>query len=109
MASLALEGRANEMMDDDANGKLRALPAGPGRSRLPQRRAPGQVPSGTGASLLCLCAWCRRTRDEAGAWRQAEGAPAEKATRVTVTHGICPECAAILKSQSFDRVQATAS
>jgi len=97
------------MTGDDANGKLRALPAGQGRSRLPQRRAHGQVPSGNGASLLCLCAWCCRTRDEAGAWCQAEGAPAEKATRGTVTHGICPECAAVLMTQAFGRERATAS
>jgi len=44
-------------------------------------------------TLLPLCAWCKKFRTEHGEWKPIEvylhdsGAP-------TITHGICPECAA---------------
>ena len=48
--------------------------------------------------LLPLCAWCKKYRTETGEWKPIEvylrqtGAP-------TVTHGICPECAAKQKAE----------
>lgn len=41
--------------------------------------------------LPCVCAWCERTRTNAGRWEatmQADGHAPE------ATHGICPECLA---------------
>jgi hypothetical protein len=42
--------------------------------------------------LLCICAWCKRARDEAGAWQTLESY-VESHTHAEFTHGICPDCA----------------
>lgn len=57
--------------------------------RAPERRR--QVP-GSGTGLVPVCSWCRKVRDEAGAWAPAEPGLLEGARR-TLTHGVCPECA----------------
>lgn len=41
--------------------------------------------------LLPICAWCRKVRDDRGAWEQIE-AYVEKHSNATWTHGICPDC-----------------
>jgi hypothetical protein len=41
--------------------------------------------------LLCICAWCKRARDEAGAWQTLESY-VESRTHAEFTHGICPDC-----------------
>jgi hypothetical protein len=38
--------------------------------------------------MVTLCAWCGRTRDDAGAWLLVP----QPRPGVTVTHGICPAC-----------------
>jgi hypothetical protein len=39
-------------------------------------------------SLVCVCAWCKRVRNDNGLWVEL-GVPA---AGVRVTHGICPDC-----------------
>lgn len=41
--------------------------------------------------MLCICAWCKRVRDEAAAWQPVEGY-VETRTAARFTHGICPDC-----------------
>jgi hypothetical protein len=41
--------------------------------------------------LLCICAWCKRVRDEGQAWQPVE-AYVESRTHAAFSHGICPEC-----------------
>jgi hypothetical protein len=41
--------------------------------------------------LLPICAWCRKVRNDAGAWRQLEQY-IEEHTDAEVTHGICEDC-----------------
>jgi len=41
--------------------------------------------------LPFVCAWCARTRSEAGRWEDRE---AEDLSPSGATHGICPECLA---------------
>ena len=43
--------------------------------------------------LLPTCAWCKKSRDEGGRWRQFE-AYVSAHTDAKFSHGICPECAA---------------
>jgi hypothetical protein len=45
---------------------------------------------------LCICAWCKRIRDEAEAWQAVESF-VQSRTHAAFTHGICPEC---FKSQT---------
>jgi len=45
------------------------------------------------SSLLPVCAWCKRIRDDDGSWNQVD-AYLRKHTSIPVTHGICPDCAA---------------
>ncbi len=44
-------------------------------------------------SLLPMCAWCKRIRDEDGNWHPLEKYISEHSDS-DVTHGICPECKA---------------
>jgi hypothetical protein len=41
--------------------------------------------------LLCICAWCKRIRDEAQSWETVE-TYVQNHTHAAFTHGICPEC-----------------
>lgn len=41
--------------------------------------------------MLCICAWCKRVRDEEAAWQPVEGY-VETRTAARFTHGICPDC-----------------
>ena len=45
------------------------------------------------SGLLPMCAWCRRIRNEAGAWEQWE-TYIRNHSRAEFTHGMCQECAA---------------
>lgn len=53
--------------------------------------------------MLCICAWCKRVRDEEAAWQPVEGY-VETRTTARFTHGICPDCleshAAVLAGSS---------
>lgn len=49
--------------------------------------------------LLPICSWCRRFRDEAGRWVQADCGDPE-ASGVSVTHGVCPDCARKLRART---------
>jgi len=50
-------------------------------------------------SLIPMCAWCRRLRSDEGYWLQVEFYLANH-SRSTVSHGICPDCAALLQDES---------
>src|SRR6185295_7662919 len=41
--------------------------------------------------LLCICAWCKRIRDEADHWQPVEKY-VQTRTPASFTHGICPDC-----------------
>lgn len=41
--------------------------------------------------MLCICAWCKRVRDETEAWQPVEGYVQDR-TAARFTHGICPDC-----------------
>jgi len=41
--------------------------------------------------LLCICAWCKRIRDEVEAWQPVETF-VQRRTHAAFTHGICPDC-----------------
>lgn len=41
--------------------------------------------------MLCICAWCKRIRDEAQAWESVE-MYVESRTHASFSHGICPAC-----------------
>jgi hypothetical protein len=47
------------------------------------------------SSLLPMCAWCRRIRNESGAWERLE-IYVRNHSHVQFTHGICQECASRL-------------
>jgi hypothetical protein len=44
------------------------------------------------SSMLPLCAWCNKVRDDDGYWQRLEEYLAEH--RISVTHGMCESCAA---------------
>ena len=44
------------------------------------------------SSLLPVCAWCKRIRDDDGSWSQID-VYLRRHTTIPVTHGICPDCA----------------
>jgi PAS domain S-box-containing protein len=41
--------------------------------------------------LISICAWCKRIRDERGAWQDVEGY-IESHSETKFTHGICQDC-----------------
>jgi hypothetical protein len=43
------------------------------------------------SGLLPTCAWCKRIRDEDGAWQRFDAYVSARAD-VQFTHGMCPEC-----------------
>ncbi len=51
------------------------------------------------SSLLPVCAWCKRIRDDDGSWNQIDSY-LRKHTSIGVTHGICPECAHRVQNQT---------
>jgi hypothetical protein len=42
-------------------------------------------------SLLPVCAWCKKVRNDSGYWDQIEKYITAN-SRTKITHGICPEC-----------------
>lgn len=44
------------------------------------------------SDLLPICAWCKRIRDDQGQWNQLD-TYLQNHTDISVTHGICPDCA----------------
>jgi hypothetical protein len=42
-------------------------------------------------SLLPICAWCKRVRNDSGYWYQIEKYITAH-SNTQITHGICPEC-----------------
>jgi hypothetical protein len=53
------------------------------------RQLTGQIE--TLQSLLPVCAWCKKVRNDAGYWYQIEKYITAN-SRTKITHGICPEC-----------------
>jgi hypothetical protein len=51
--------------------------------------------------LLCICAWCKRIRDEGEAWQSVEKY-VQSRTHASFTHGICPDC---FQSQAGEAAQ----
>lgn len=49
-------------------------------------------------TLIPICAWCKKIRDDAGYWTQLERYMHER-DLATFTHGICPECATKLSEE----------
>jgi hypothetical protein len=49
--------------------------------------------------LLPVCAWCKKVRNDEGYWEELE-AYLEPRTKAAFSHGICPECAARLKTET---------
>ena len=43
------------------------------------------------AGLLPICAWCKKIRDEGGAWHRLESYVSSR-TQAKFTHSICPDC-----------------
>jgi PAS domain S-box-containing protein len=43
------------------------------------------------SGLLPMCAWCKRIRDDQGAWSEVEHY-VRRQTAADFTHGICPDC-----------------
>lgn len=41
--------------------------------------------------ILPICAWCKKVRDDQGAWSQLEAYVSEHST-AEFSHGICPDC-----------------
>jgi K+-sensing histidine kinase KdpD len=55
------------------------------------------------SSLLPICSWCRKVRDDRGYWTAVE-AYFQKHSRTEFTHAICPECrVAHFKPRTGDR------
>jgi hypothetical protein len=48
--------------------------------------------------LLPMCAWCKKVRDDEGYWQELE-AYLKPRTRASISHGICPVCAARLGTE----------
>lgn len=46
-------------------------------------------------SFVCVCAWCKRVRNDNGLWEEF-GIPA---AGVKITHGICPDCDRGIRSE----------
>ena len=42
-------------------------------------------------SLLPICSYCKKIRDDAGNWQRLENYIADR-TGASFTHGCCPEC-----------------
>ena len=49
-------------------------------------------------SLLPICAWCKKVRDDTGYWQQIEVYVSEHSD-AEFSHGICPDCGARLRTQ----------
>jgi hypothetical protein len=47
--------------------------------------------------LLPICAWCKKVRDDAGYWKGIETYISDH-SEAEFSHGICPECLAVVKS-----------
>jgi len=47
------------------------------------------------SSPICMCAWCKKVRDNNGLWVEF-GVPAGE---IMVSHGICPDCARGVRSE----------
>jgi len=55
---------------------------------------------GSLSSLLPICAWCKKIRNDQGYWDQLEGYLAARAG-IVFSHGICPDCAARVRAGEF--------
>ena len=52
--------------------------------------------------LLPVCAWCKKVRNEEGSWQEL-GASPQPRIKAAFSHGICPECAARLRTENEQR------
>jgi PAS fold len=46
----------------------------------------------TVSGMIPICAWCRKVRNDQGAWQQLEAFFCDR-TEATFTHGVCTDCA----------------
>ena len=68
------------------------------RPREPECDGPAAAgPEGLNG-LLSICCYCKNIKDDEGAWSQIE-AYIMKRTKVSFTHGMCPECFGRVKAQ----------
>jgi hypothetical protein len=51
------------------------------------------------SSLLPVCAWCKKIRDDTGYWGQVEDYIA-KHTNAAPTHGMCPDCSTKMMAEA---------
>lgn len=49
-------------------------------------------------SIVPLCSWCRKIRNDEGEWEQVE-TYIKRVSGTDVTHGVCPVCADIIRGQ----------
>jgi PAS domain-containing protein len=74
---------------DDQTERLRTARE---RERILSELQEARAEVGKLSSLLPICAWCKKIRDDQGYWDQLEAHLAAHAG-ITFTHGVCPECA----------------
>ncbi len=55
-----------------------------------------------GVSLLPICSYCKKIRDESGKWQDIE-TYIEKQIGMELTHGICPECMEKVKAEELGK------
>jgi hypothetical protein len=52
--------------------------------------------------LLPVCAWCKKVRNDEGYWQELD-AYLQPRIKAAFSHGICPECAARLRTENEQR------
>lgn len=95
LGTLCVIDRRPRALDPAARDTLEALARQVSRL-LELRRVNAQLAAALAGverlrSLLPVCAWCRKLRDDAGYWHSVEAYLKQEAG-VSVTHGICPGC-----------------
>jgi hypothetical protein len=77
---------------------LRQRAAEDARQKAAQELTQSQATVRILSGLLPICSWCKRIRNEAGAWEQLE-TYIHNHSQAEFTHGMCQECAARLNSE----------
>jgi CheY-like chemotaxis protein len=78
-----------ELADAKERGEHRRVEADRQRLIVELQAALAQVKTLSG--LLPICAWCKKTRDDAGYWRDIESYIAAH-SQAQFSHSICPDC-----------------
>jgi hypothetical protein len=42
-------------------------------------------------NYICVCAWCKKVKDNHGNWRAGDESTSTESTP-RISHGMCPEC-----------------